>query len=363
MTAEQSKDKFDNIKDFKVRFLFWQEHKNLIQQSFTDLQNELNELTGKQDQASNFRRGEIFRELQLIKPPQANEEKAFVAKYWIDFYQKDLETREDPIYSFDHYKQVYENKSRVALNLKDFIEREQKSMTAILENKFWETKIKLNHKEEIPIKDFALLLTNTLTINYAFIYEYVDRYSYNVDYPILARLLAPAQYSNFLKSKLDTLQDSKPASSKSKISDTGFNLGYTDTQLETLHGKLTNTKESENNLTEDQTIIYNHIEHLKGNNSNREGIMTTENFNLLFKDLCYLVKNDSLPEITKPLPQMGVSNQSIIYTVRLIHKDIFTTTKIKPSFIEFLQRYFQQLSNMENMKVAFSKKMPKKYPY
>lgn len=163
--------------------------------------------------------------------------------------------------------------------------------------------------------------------------------------------------------QMNRLQNNKPASDSPNISDTGFNIGYSDEQLTALHEKLTNTKESETDLTEDQTIIHNHVKHLGGDNSNREKIMTTENFNLLFKDLCYLVQNDSLPEITKPLPQMGVSNQSIIYTVRLIHKDIFTTTKVRPSFIEFLQKYFQQLSNVENMKVAFSKKMPKKYPY
>jgi hypothetical protein len=125
----------------------------------------------------------------------------------------------------------------------------------------------------------------------------------------------------------------------------------------------TNTKESETDLTDDQKIIYNHIEHLKGDNQNREKIMTDENFNQLFNDLCYLVENNEVPEIKKPLSQIGVSNQSIIYTVRLIHKDLFTTTKIRPSFIEFLQKYFQQLCNMENMQVAFSKRPPKKYPY
>ena len=125
----------------------------------------------------------------------------------------------------------------------------------------------------------------------------------------------------------------------------------------------TKTKESETDLTDDQSIIYNHIKHLKEKNPYKEKIMTDENFNQLFNDLCYLVENNSVPEIKKPLSEIGVSNQSIIYTVRLIHKDLFTTTKIRPSFIEFLQKYFQQLGEIDNMLIAFSKQPPKKYPY
>jgi hypothetical protein len=254
MTPQQAKEEFDKLKEnkvFKTTFLFWEQHKNLIQKSFTKLQNELNQLIGKEDQESCFRRGEIFRELvdkgladkdlegkDIKFLPQSDEDKAFVAKYWIDLYQKRLETDKDPIYSFDYYRQEFENKSKSTLNPKDFIATEQKRMSAILDKEIWQRKIKLESNQEITLKDFALDLTNTLTIDYAFIYEYVDKHSYNVDYPKLAILFAPAQYSNFLKSKLDTLQDSKPASSKPKISDTGFNLGYTDKQLETLHGKL-----------------------------------------------------------------------------------------------------------------------------
>ena len=116
-------------------------------------------------------------------------------------------------------------------------------------------------------------------------------------------------------------------------------------------------------LTDDQKVIWKHIEHLKGNNNSREKIMTDENFNQLFEDLCYLVENDKVPTIKNPLPQMGISNQSIIYTMRLIHTDLFTTNKIRPSFISFLEMYFHQLNSYENMKVAFSKKPPKLYPF
>jgi hypothetical protein len=254
MTPQEAKKEFDKLKEnkvFKVTFLFWEKHKNLIKESSTDLQNELHELIGKEDQENNCRRGNIFRELESIEPlPESEEDKAFVAKYRIDLYQKRLETDKDPIYSFDYYRQVFENKSKSTLNLKDFIATEQKRMSAILDKEIWQRKIKLESNQEITLKDFALDLTNTLTIDYAFIYEYVDKHSYNVDYTKLAMLFAPAQYSNFLKSKLDTFQNGKSASNKPDVSNTGFNLGYSDERLITLHTVLSdnNFLKKESNL-------------------------------------------------------------------------------------------------------------------
>jgi len=116
-------------------------------------------------------------------------------------------------------------------------------------------------------------------------------------------------------------------------------------------------------LTEEQKAIYKHIEHLKGVNHSKDKIMSDANFERLLNDLYYLVEKDSLPTFEKPLPQIGVSNNSLIYTFRLIHKELFTTKKIRESFIYFLQKYFSQLSEIEQMKVAFSKKPPKNYPF
>lgn len=366
MTPQEAKKEFDKLKDFKAQFLFWVEHKNLIQESFTDLQNELNELIGKEDQESGFRRGNIFRELEAIKPlPKSEEDKAFVVEFMVENKRKDLEKDSFPIFSFDRFKENFKKESENRdKNILINYQLELVNNFLSKESNFYCSKVFIDKKLEINLDKYIYKnLDNNCTIDLSVFYDNVVE-GWHISANILAKILSPIQYKRFLeKEKESVLQNRKPASSKPKISDNDFNLGYTDMQLETLHGKLTNTKELETDLTEDQTIIYNYIKHLKGDNSNRERIMTTENFNLLFKDLCYLVKKGSLPEITKSLPQMGVSNQSIIYTVRLIHKEIFTTTKIKPSFIEFLQKYFQQLSNMENMKVAFSKKMPKKYPY
>lgn len=264
MTPQKALEIFDNLIDFKERFLYWENNKSLIQQSFIDLNNELNELVGKTDQESNLRRGNIFRELEAPTPiPKKNDEKAFVAKYWIDFYQKNLEVRQDPIYSFDHYRQMYENESERKLNIDAFIESEMKSINVILNTEIWKRVIKLKNNEEKTIKDFVLDLTNTLTIDYAFIYEFVDKFSYNLDYPKLARLIAPAQYIRFLereKAKLASIASNQQEISKSSnvsistnSTPKGFDLGYSDEQLTSLHVALIN----ENYLTGQETDFIN----------------------------------------------------------------------------------------------------------
>ncbi len=121
----------------------------------------------------------------------------------------------------------------------------------------------------------------------------------------------------------------------------------------------------ETDLTDDQKIIYKHIEHLKGNNLNREKIMSDENFKQLFNDLCYLVENNTVPEIKKPLSLNGITSISLLHTIRLIHNDLIKTRKIRQSFKIFLKTYFHQLSNYSNMDVEFSKAIhkPNIYPF
>ena len=93
--------------------------------------------------------------------------------------------------------------------------------------------------------------------------------------------------------------------------------------------------------------------------------MTDENFNQLFNDLCYLVENNKVPEIKKPLSLRGITNISLFYSIRLIHNDLIKTRKIRPSFKKFLKTYFETTGNYSNYDVEFSKARhkPKIYPY
>lgn len=147
------------------------------------------------------------------------------------------------------------------------------------------------------------------------------------------------------------------------LNDILFGIMYKGASIRGVIAKMEDYSEKPHSQEGDREIILKHIKHLKGLNSFKVKIMTDKEFERLFSDLCYLVENDELPSFDAPMRQIGVTNASLIYTFREIHKEIFTTKKIKDSFIEFLEKYFAQLANYESMRVAFSKKKPKLYPF
>jgi hypothetical protein len=243
MTPQQAKKEFDKLKEnkvFKTTFLFWEQHRNLIQQSFTDLQNELNELVGKEDQESRCRIGNIFRELESIKPlPESKHDKEFVVEFMVENGRKNLEEDSFPIFSFDRFKENFkkesENKDKNIL-----INYQLELVSNFLEeSNFYCSKVFIDKGLKISLGEYVYKnLDKNCNIDLSVFYDNVVE-GWHISANILAKILSPIQYKRFLEiEKKSVLQNRKPANSKPKISDTGFNLGYTDTQLETLHGKL-----------------------------------------------------------------------------------------------------------------------------
>jgi hypothetical protein len=105
-----------------------------------------------------------------------------------------------------------------------------------------------------------------------------------------------------------------------------------------------------------------HLEFLKGENRSKEKIMSDSDYNALITHLNYLITHDKVPEFTKPQKPINLKNQSLIRMFYLIHKEEFTTIKIRESFLSFLKTYFIQLSEISDMRTAFSKK-PTHYPF
>lgn len=99
-----------------------------------------------------------------------------------------------------------------------------------------------------------------------------------------------------------------------------------------------------------------HCQFLKGVNHIKEKIMSDKEYETLIKHVSYLIKYDKVPTITKPQKAINLSNQHLIHTFYLIHKEMFTTLKIRDSFLVFLKKYFVQLSNISDIRTAFSKK-------
>lgn len=105
-----------------------------------------------------------------------------------------------------------------------------------------------------------------------------------------------------------------------------------------------------------------HLEFLKEKNHAKEKIMPDSDYITLVAHVKYLIEYDKVPEFKKPQKKINLTNQSLIHTFYKIHQDEFTTKKIRGSFLTFLKTYFVQLSDISDIRTAFSKKPPS-YPF
>jgi len=110
-------------------------------------------------------------------------------------------------------------------------------------------------------------------------------------------------------------------------------------------------------------IITKYTEHLSGVNTSQAQIMEQDEYVRLVESLKDLIKNNNRDEKLKPFNLIGISQGSIRYTLYQIHRDIFTTKRIKDDFIQFLLNAFPGLtgdSDFKTLKTKFSSR-PKKY--
>lgn len=125
----------------------------------------------------------------------------------------------------------------------------------------------------------------------------------------------------------------------------------------------TQIKLSDKKEIEEPNSWIKHLEFLKGENNSKEKIMEDDDYNTLISKIEFLIKNNKVPPFDKPQKKINISNQSLIYTFRLLHKELYGTSKIKDFFIDFLKIYFLQLSNYNSLREQFSKQKPKLYPF
>lgn len=258
MTPQQAREIFDNIIDFKERFLYWENNKSLIQQSFIDLWNELKELVGKTDQESNWRKGNIFRELEALAPiPQTNEEKAFMVKCEVERIRNNLDNP-FPILTFEEFKaefwKVIENSPK-----KEHINSELDDHEVHLRDKKFYCEKTILIKGQKKQLDYYIKnkLNNDYEIDLSLFYESIFYNGVNSDWNgiafSLAYILSPIQYVRFLegeKAKLASIATNQQEISKSSnvsistnSTPKGFNLvGYSIEQLTSLHKALIDKK-------------------------------------------------------------------------------------------------------------------------
>jgi hypothetical protein len=236
MTAEQAKKQFDSLKDFKERFLFWEENKALIQQSFIDelkllsdreLERSMERIkqqgrgavyhTRNEEEQRDFSRiCEINSFIESIEPlPKEEEEKAFVAQFKINEHQKYLEADKDSIiYSFDTYKREYWEKLN-KMTLKDeFIHDELKRIDDYLKS----CKALVG---EVVIDSIRSKANEGYKVDYKKWYENCE--DSITHFYKLALIISPTQYSIFLENEKRNLgTTTQTVASETRTIDKGF---------------------------------------------------------------------------------------------------------------------------------------------
>lgn len=361
MTPQQAKKEFDKLvenKVFKETFLFWEEHKYLIQESFTDLQNELEKISemcspkikiedlrkdfngvlskgaefgtlSKEESYYKFRQGEILRKLESIKPlPESDEDKAFVVAFRVENRRKLLEKDTFPVLSFEKFKEKFEKESENR-DKNILINSGLKKVTKFLLNSsFYCSKDFIDDGIEINLEEYIYdKLDNNCKIDLSVFYNNVTE-GWHISDVILARILSPIQYKRFLEIEESNLKNNKPAITKPDVPDTGFNLGYSGEQLTTLRTALT-----DNNFLEKES----NLEHFK--NAFNGEVLTN------FKKLKWI---DKVPRNNAGVD--GFNTQSLLeflYLLEMDSKYYDTLPSNQDNFYRLLERVFEGIKNIQ----------------
>jgi len=113
-------------------------------------------------------------------------------------------------------------------------------------------------------------------------------------------------------------------------------------------------------LDENKKVAREMLNFLSGRNIQQEKIMSDQDFTKMINYTFHLIESDDIPPDIKKIPQVGVSNEFVRYTYYSIHKVLYGTHRIHPSWIEFLHSVFTQFSNTSpnTTRTKFSKKPP-----
>lgn len=118
------------------------------------------------------------------------------------------------------------------------------------------------------------------------------------------------------------------------------------------------------NIDNINKAIDKHLGYLTTSTQKGEIIMTNDQYAQLRNYVSLLVMNEEVPFIECPYVKLDVSNQTIVYSFYLLHKELFGTKRIKNFVIDFMPKAFSQLQgySTSTLKTKFSAK-PKRYPY
>lgn len=97
----------------------------------------------------------------------------------------------------------------------------------------------------------------------------------------------------------------------------------------------------------DAQIITFILGYLKKNNEKREKIMSDEQYDLMVGYVKSYVDNNTLPEVSSKLESLKISKELLRFTFWVLHKNLYTTKSIRPSFIQLMKDIFSDFDNWD----------------
>lgn len=103
----------------------------------------------------------------------------------------------------------------------------------------------------------------------------------------------------------------------------------------------------------DEEVIHSVIGYMKGKNEKQEVILSEDDYQLLLNYTSCLISNKEIPVITRKL-KPNMQNGALMFTFWVLHKELYTSTKIREYFYDFLKEVF---INLDNSSISSIKKV------
>lgn len=120
-----------------------------------------------------------------------------------------------------------------------------------------------------------------------------------------------------------------------------------------LNEEKVTTEIKDGKLVEKSTInlIHEIFDYFNGNNEKQEVILEEREFNLLIEHTAYLINEEKVPTIKDKITP-NLKNGNILLSYWVLHKNIYTTQKIRPYFYDFIKALFTNFESSEIKSIA-----------
>lgn len=102
-------------------------------------------------------------------------------------------------------------------------------------------------------------------------------------------------------------------------------------------------------------IIYSVLKYMAGKNEKQEIILSQDDFNKLMEYTNYLIDKDEVPDIEAQL-EPKITFELLRFTFWVLHKELYSTKRIKPHFYKIVKELFVQSNNyqLSSIKSSFA---------